>query len=313
MKTTVIICAHNPREEFLTRVLEALRKQTLALEAWELLLVDNKSSEPLCSRFDLTWHPNSRHVREDELGLIPARLRGIAEANGEVIVFVDDDNVLGTGYLAEAIAIGKRYPFLGAWGSGAIDLEYEVPPPAWIDLHKSYLAYRTLTTSRWSNIKGDVDSQPVGAGMCVRREVGRRYAAATANDTLRRSLGRRGTSLLAGDDFDLALTSAELGYGWGNFPSLSIVHLIPARRMEESYLLRLREEIMVSNVFLAALNGYATPRPSSTSRFLPQYVWRYLRWGPSYARVLAAERRGLRRGLTAAKMQRVQSGSTAME
>src|ERR1700722_2249773 len=96
---SVIICSHNPRENYLRRVLDALRAQTLPAQEWELLLVDNASTEPLAGRFDLSWHPNARHVREEKTGLTPARLRGIAEANGELLVFVDDDNVLRSDYL----------------------------------------------------------------------------------------------------------------------------------------------------------------------------------------------------------------------
>lgn len=44
---SVVICTHNPREDYLRRTLEALRIQTLAKERWELLLIDNASKQPL--------------------------------------------------------------------------------------------------------------------------------------------------------------------------------------------------------------------------------------------------------------------------
>ena len=56
----------------------------------------------LADRFNISWHPNGRHVREDELGLTPARLRGVAEAVAELLVFVDDDNILDPDYLEQA-------------------------------------------------------------------------------------------------------------------------------------------------------------------------------------------------------------------
>src|SRR5262245_33061845 len=79
-RTSVIICTHNPRVDYLTRTLTALRSQTLPVSEWELLVIDNASKEPVASRFDIGWHPNSRHIHEPTLGLTPARLRGIAEA-----------------------------------------------------------------------------------------------------------------------------------------------------------------------------------------------------------------------------------------
>jgi glycosyltransferase involved in cell wall biosynthesis len=91
---SVILCTHNPRDDYLGRVLIGLRSQTLSFQHWEFLLIDNASNEPLADRFDLDWHPNGRHIREDELGLTQARLRGSSEAVAELLLFVDDDNVL---------------------------------------------------------------------------------------------------------------------------------------------------------------------------------------------------------------------------
>ena len=90
---SAIICTHNPREEFLKRALQALAVQTLDTQNWELIVIDNASTERLDKSLDLSWHPDSRVVRENELGLTPARLRGIRESKGDVLVFIDDDNV----------------------------------------------------------------------------------------------------------------------------------------------------------------------------------------------------------------------------
>src|SRR5271170_3727335 len=105
MECSVIICTHNPRQDYLRLTLEGLEKQTLPKERWELLLIDNASKEPLAGKWDLSWHPNARHIREEELGLTPARLRGIKESKGGLLVFVDDDNVLEVNYLETALDI----------------------------------------------------------------------------------------------------------------------------------------------------------------------------------------------------------------
>ena len=94
MQLSVIICCHNPRSDYLERVLEALQAQTLSTNNWELLVVDNASENPVSASHNISWHPNARHVREENLGLTRARLRGIAESKADLLVFVDDDNVL---------------------------------------------------------------------------------------------------------------------------------------------------------------------------------------------------------------------------
>ena len=44
---SVVIPTHNPRQDYLRRVLEALRSQTLPREQWEIVVVDNGSRVPL--------------------------------------------------------------------------------------------------------------------------------------------------------------------------------------------------------------------------------------------------------------------------
>src|SRR3954465_7016965 len=115
MQVSVVIPTHNPRIDYLQRVLLALRAQRLPLAEWELIIVDNASAEPVAPRVDLAWHPAGRVIREERLGVTAARLAGFAAARGEVIVLVDDDNALAPDYLATAAQLGREHPTLGAW------------------------------------------------------------------------------------------------------------------------------------------------------------------------------------------------------
>ena len=45
---SVIICTHNPRMDYIDKVLSALKSQSLSQQEWELLLVDNASKKILC-------------------------------------------------------------------------------------------------------------------------------------------------------------------------------------------------------------------------------------------------------------------------
>jgi glycosyltransferase involved in cell wall biosynthesis len=51
---SVILCTHNPRPDYLDRVLASLRGQTLPAEQWEFLLVDNASRQPLEEIWDIS-------------------------------------------------------------------------------------------------------------------------------------------------------------------------------------------------------------------------------------------------------------------
>jgi glycosyltransferase involved in cell wall biosynthesis len=235
MKLSVIICTRNPRPEYLARALAALRSQTVPLAHWELLLIDNGSGEPLASHIDLSWHPWGRHIREEELGLTPARLRGIAEAKGDLLVFVDDDNILQRDYLEAASRILGTHPYLGAFG-GSIEAEYEVEPdPRFRSLLPS-LAIRGVTKAKWANF--GLEAVPYGAGLCVTAKVAQTYAAKISGSEIRRCLGRRGGSLMGGEDLDLAMTSYGLGMGVGLFEELVVTHLIDKCRLSPQYLHR---------------------------------------------------------------------------
>src|SRR3954447_15261826 len=145
LDASVIICTHNPRSDYFARVLNGLQNQTLPLEKWELLIVDNASQLPLASSWDISWHHSARHISERELGLTWARRRGIQEASADLIIFVDDDNVLDEEYLAEAVKIGQDWPSLGVWGSGSIRGDFEVEPP---ERFRSWLPVREVATAR---------------------------------------------------------------------------------------------------------------------------------------------------------------------
>jgi glycosyltransferase involved in cell wall biosynthesis len=82
---SVILCSHNPRPHYLTRVLSALKDQTLAKDRWELLLIDNASDKPLAPNYDLSWHRAAAHIKEPELGLAFARSAAERKVRGSSI------------------------------------------------------------------------------------------------------------------------------------------------------------------------------------------------------------------------------------
>jgi glycosyltransferase involved in cell wall biosynthesis len=271
MDITVVICTHNPRQDYLDRVLTALQAQTLALDRWELLVIDNASNPSVVSRIDVSWHPHSRCLREPKLGLTRARLKGIDAAQGETIVFVDDDNVLGTDYLQHSASIARKYPAMGAWG-GRIVGEFERTPSAWSTRYLPLLAIRDIREDKLSDVLPQHETIPCGAGLCVRRSVAERYAKLVVQDARRIGLGRQGTRLSSGEDTDLALVASDLGMGTGQFVALKLTHLIPSARLEEAYLLRLIEGMAYSHMVLHSLRHELPP-----TRSLPKYLFHQLR------------------------------------
>ena len=295
LRASVILCTHNPRRAYLNAALEALRLQSLSLNEWELIVVDNASTEPVADWVSLAWHPWGRIARESKLGLTHARLRGIHESKANLLVFVDDDNVLATDYLKVALSLAESRPSLGIW-SGRIDLVFEVAPPEWTRKYWSFLVQRPVEHDETSQSRDLEEPLPVGAGMCVRRQMALAYVSEAENSGLRMKLGRCGVNLGSSEDTDMALFACALGWQRGVFKSLRLQHLIPPERLTEDYLVRLVEGIQFSVFVVKQLHGIKAVPP-------PTNIW----WRLKYACDLAIKFGRKRRFYKAAKNAQRQS------
>ena len=276
-------------------VLEALRKQTLPKDRWELIVVDDASREPLVAResirneegggvdsrqssvgsqsaheIDLSWHPNARLVQTDPeregLGLVSARLRGFELGKGDVFVFVDQDNALRPDYLQGVADIALDYSHLGTWG-GQILLKFDEPdkaPAGWL---RPMLCTRTLIGDLWSNDPKHHDSTPWGAGLCVRRSVMDLYRAEVLRNPLRRLLDPTPRRAGFGGDSDVSFVGCRHGFGKGVFARLVLDHLTPVGRCSDDYMVRMSEAKGYSEGF----HHYV----ESGKAYSPRRDWRY--------------------------------------
>ena len=286
---SVVICTHNPRDDYFGQALAGLRAQTLPAAEWELLVVDNRSDQPVEGRFDLSWHPNARVVREEKLGLTPARLRGIAEARGQLLVLVDDDNVLEPDYLRLALEIADTRPWLGSW-SGQCLPGFDEEPPAWTRRYWGNLCIRQFEEDVWSNLPRLPETMPAGAGLCLRRPVAERYLALHHGGQRAFQFDRTGDSLISGGDNDLAACACDLGLGVGLIAALRLRHLIPPGRLTEDYLARLADGIAFSSILLDAERGLPVAPRSRAGRLAD--IVRLLRKSGPDRRVLRAAHAG---------------------
>ena len=279
-RLSVIICTHNPKPDYLDRVLGALAAQTLPAAQWELLLIDNASDERLALPSHLSWHPRARLIREDTVGLTAARLRGIRETDGDVLVYVDDDNVLAPDYLRTAVGLLEAHPFLGAIGPGVLAPEFAVEPPPRLEPYLASLALRSSRQALWSSNPSDRASVPWGAGLCVTRPVAQAYRQLVEQLDTEGPLDRRGQRLFGNGDVAFSWAAAQIGKGFGVFPQLRATHLIRAERLTPSYLLRLVHDSTFSNTISDYLVLGITPRDASQ------------RWKEMFLLLLHALRRG---------------------
>jgi glycosyltransferase involved in cell wall biosynthesis len=289
-QVTVITCTHNPRSDYLAETIEALARQSLPLDRWEYVLIDNASSPERTPKIELSWHPEARMIREENLGLTPARLRGIREAQGNLLVFVDDDNVLDPNFLEQALRVAEEKPFLGSW-SGQCRARFDEPPPEWTRRYWGNLVIREFDTDAWSNMPRLPQTMPCGAGLCLRKVVAQRYLALYEDgDRKRFQFDRTGNSLVSGGDNDLAACACDLGMGIGLISTLKLTHLIPPERLTLSYLARLTEGIEFSSTLLDLECGVKMPARGPVGRLADQL--RLLRLRGPHREIFRAVYRG---------------------
>jgi glycosyltransferase involved in cell wall biosynthesis len=265
-----ILCTRNPRRDYLARALKSLSDQSFPVQQRELLVVDNGSQPPLG---ELPGWPNAASARivvEAQPGLTPARLCGIRESRGELLVFVDDDNLLVPDYLAQAAALDTEFQKVAVW-SGNIMPEFEHPPPEWTKRYWHVMALRPVERNVWSNSYFS-ETLPIGAGMVVRRLVAERYAEQLAAHPERLALDRQGQSLLAAGDTDLGFGALDLGFACGVARELRLTHLIPSSRLEEEYLVRLARSVTHSHTLLSLLRRRTTYSGAQLRRKQARYL-----------------------------------------
>lgn len=296
IQVSVIIPLYNPPPEHLGPTLEALRRQTLPLTEWELVLVDNRSRVPVTTD-TAAWHPHGKVLREETPGLVAARHAGFASTTGNIIVVVDQDNVLAPDFLAGALRIGQAHLWLGTWG-GVISPRFERPelaPPASLF---PLLTLRSAELDLWSNDPDHHASTPWGAGLCVRRSVADASAAALKRDPRRGQLDLCGDKRLASGDTDICYTGCAMGLGKGVFTSLHLEHLIPAERCTAAYLCKTAYDRGYSDVLHHVLLKGSLPVLPGRFGETVRRLWHGRRLTSLERQVQAAQMAGRRLGLT---------------
>lgn len=233
---TVAIPTYNG-ESRLPKLLERLQSQ-IGVEhlKWEIIVVDNNSSDrtaEVIRNYQKSFsHVTLRYFLETEQGAAFARLRAVREASGELIGFLDDDNLPALDWVTEAVAFGSKVPTAGAWGS-QIHGDYEVEPPCDMRRIQSFLAI--TERGEKPNLYDPKNlSLPPGAAIVIRKK------AWCDNVPTRPVLrGKVRGVMVQGDDYEPLLYIHKAGWQiWYN-PTMHTFHQIPKWRLEKDYLITL--------------------------------------------------------------------------
>lgn len=258
-RLSIIICCYNSAAR-LPRTFEGLRHQQTQALAWEVILVDNNSSDATRSVAEGLLQGLAvpgRVVEEKTPGLMAAREAGMRAASGEVFLFCDDDNYLYPNFLQVCMETLDRHPevaILGAYGKAVS----EVPLPEWLGpLHDWFACAEPPEDPH------PVPSRSVpGAGMAVRRSL---YLELTRSGFVSALSDRKGNALSSGGDTELCFAAQVLGWQVSRHPLLGFEHYMPEQRLTLDYGLRLAKGLAscrpVISQYAAALAQGRTASP----------------------------------------------------
>ncbi len=268
MFASVIMCTYN-RDKYIYNVLKSIADNKISKDQYEIVLVNNNSNdntEAECNRFTTDFPDvKFRYFIERNQGLSYARNRGIQEAYGDLLVYVDDDALINNEYLQTYITFFEEHPEIDAAG-GPIIPKYETEEPSWM----STFTRQLITGKLYLGDKvREFPSQsfPGGGNAAYRKSVFDKVGLFNVE------LGRKGDSLIGAEEKDIFDKMTTLGMRFFYLPNAILYHLIPEKKLTKEYFDKLTysigksERIRTKNI--------------STLKYLKRLVMEGVKWAAS--------------------------------
>ncbi len=230
LKISVAICTYN-REKYLPQLFASIEKQTLAIDRFEVVLVNNNSPGNTAKLFQDFQRKNptlqTRYCEEVQQGLSFSRNHAIQHSNFELITFLDDDAFIDEHYLSVLLDEFSASPDTMAIG-GKILLHYEDTIPKWENRFlNSLLGYFNKGDEKLQFSSNDY---PRGSNMAFRTSV---FEQVGLFDV---SLGRIGSSLSGGEEKDLFNKLYKHNMKVVYIPNALVFHSVPVERTLPSFI-----------------------------------------------------------------------------
>jgi glycosyltransferase involved in cell wall biosynthesis len=227
---SVIVCTYN-RSQTLHRMLESFFSQPdLNHLDHEIIVVDNNSADDTTQvAKEFSNKPGFFYILEGRQGLSFARNRGIAEATGDFVSFLDDDVIVDPRWLVnlQKCLDETHADVVG----GKVELNYLTPPPSWLGPQfRMQLAELDLSPTRLFGLDSSGYS---GCNITFRKQ------ALQDAGRFNERLGRTGTQLECLEEtvvlYRIKSDGGKLVYD----PTVRVEHLVGPERMTWPYFKRL--------------------------------------------------------------------------
>jgi glucosyl-dolichyl phosphate glucuronosyltransferase len=234
MKVTVAIPTHN-RHQTLELTLNSLAALKPAPEAAiDCLVIDNNSTDAtpaVVENFARAAPFPVRRVFEHRQGSSFARNRAVAEAAGELLLFIDDDVIVEPDWAEQLRAeINRRSLDVAC---GLVLARWQAPPPQWLgaEVYGKLAVHRDESIARAAPPPERL-SQFFSANVGFRKECFERFGL------FREDLGVVGDNPMSGEDTELFERIIGGGGRIGIAPRAVVHHMIGPERMTRAYFRR---------------------------------------------------------------------------
>ena len=240
MELSIIISTYNNAAS-LKRTLDSVAKQDANKAVWECVVVNNNSTDDTAKvvtdfakeHSDI----NIRLVDEPQQGLSFARNRGIVEAKGQFVAFIDDDETVNEGYVSAYLDLFHNH---GAFaGAGALKVRYDSVRPKWMSHYTEKMIANPLDLGK-EIITITSSVTPTGGNMAFNRELFNLYGGFDTD------LGRKGEALSGGEENDMFKRLRDLGERVFYTPHAIAYHHIADRKLTPEYFDKLSYGVGVS-------------------------------------------------------------------
>ena len=292
MKYSIVIPTYNRAGE-LRETLASLASINTA-QPWEAVVVDNNCTDdtPGVVRDAAVRFPVPlKYIFESTPGRSAALNAGIARADGDVIVTIDDDVRVDAGYLD---AIGRAFAALQCdYIGGRVLPLWRGERPSWLPGHRTrHWAVIALvdeggTPFEWTNML------PIGANMALTRR------AFDIVGPWNNSVGRKAGTLLGQEVREWCLRARDKGLRGFYAPDVVVQHVIHADRLTKRYFRRWFYWRGISRALMYQQHGLDMESPQRKAfnfarmphiAGVPRYLYRTA--ATTLAQVIAARIRG---------------------
>ncbi|OBZ08857.1 glycosyl transferase [Bacillus sp. FJAT-27264] len=230
-KISIIVCTYN-RAALLIKTLHSLVPLE-NLEQAEIIVVDNRSKDDTASLVrtfieDYRTEMDIRYIFEPMQGLSAARNTGILASKSSLIAFLDDDAIPCRTWITTIVSTFEERPEVMAMG-GKIAPIFETGRPEWL-IKPFELPYTIVDLgNRIKEYPGRL--HPCGANMAMRKPV-------FDISLFPLDLGRKGESLLSGEETWLFGQIKRQGHAILYHPDMAVDHFVPKSRLSEDWILK---------------------------------------------------------------------------